>query len=127
MITDHGYPRNTGIIQREIEISQRFFKNFLIGEYDWTTTQSSVSLDAYLALIEANKPNIGDMIWNVMGHEPDGCRFISHNDGYSMYYPNGNSLADQANILKVVQHWYRMRNLTPPSQLVGVTLPQPEF
>lgn len=33
----------------------------------------------------------------------------------------------QANILKVVQHWYRMRNLTPPSQLVGVTLPQPEF
>lgn len=31
MITDHGYPRNTGIIQREIEISQRFFKNFLIG------------------------------------------------------------------------------------------------
>ncbi|GJN94536.1 hypothetical protein Rhopal_007619-T1 [Rhodotorula paludigena] len=117
MITDHGYPRNTGIIQREIEISQRFFKNFLIGEYDWTTTQSSVSLDAYLALIEANKPNIGDMIWNVMGHEPDD----------SMYYPNGNSLADQANILKVVQHWYRMRNLTPPSQLVGVTLPQPEF
>ncbi|GAA5870684.1 hypothetical protein JCM8547_005029 [Rhodosporidiobolus lusitaniae] len=126
MVTDHGYPRNTGILNREIQLAKDNFKNFLIGEYDWTSTQSSVSLDAYIAALEASS-TIGDMIWNVMGHDAQCCAFVSHNDGYSLYYPNGNSANDQLNALKVVQHWHRVRGLTPPSQLKGVACPQPVF
>ncbi|GAA5906944.1 hypothetical protein JCM8208_003719 [Rhodotorula glutinis] len=129
MMSDHGYPRNLGIIKHEVgQLANAYFgKAFLIGEYDWTTTQSSLPLSDYLSYIESQKPNIGDMIWNVMGHDPQCCRYVSHNDGYSMYYPSGNSVADQGNILLVAQHWYRQTGRTPPTSLVGVTCPQPVF
>ncbi|GAA6004326.1 hypothetical protein JCM10207_000670 [Rhodosporidiobolus poonsookiae] len=127
IMTDHGYPRNTGILAREVTIAQTYAKGFFIGEYDWTTTGSTVTLDAYLAAIEAQGSYLGDMIWNVMGHDPQCCAFVSHNDGYSMYYPNGNSAADQQNILKVVQHWYRVTKRTIPTALPAVSCPQPVF
>ncbi|GAA5820854.1 hypothetical protein JCM3770_007269 [Rhodotorula araucariae] len=129
IMTDHGYPRNTGILSHEMgQLNSAYYgKNFLIGEYDWTSTQSSTPLATYLSLIESYKPNVGDMIWNVMGHDPQCCRFISHNDGYSMYYPNGNSSRSQANILLVAQHWYRQTGRPVPSALVGVACPQPVF
>ncbi|GAA5951773.1 hypothetical protein JCM10213_001103 [Rhodosporidiobolus nylandii] len=127
IVTDHGYPRNTGILNREISIAAQYAKGFLIGEYDWTTTNSAVSLDDYITLLESQSSYMGDMIWNIMGHDPQCCAFVSHNDGYSAYYPNGNSAADQVNLLKVVQHWYRVTGRTPPNQLPGVACPQPVF
>ncbi|GAA5834472.1 hypothetical protein JCM11251_007017 [Rhodosporidiobolus azoricus] len=127
IVTDHGYPRNTGILNREIAYASQYFKGFFIGEYDWTSTNSAVSLDTYIALIETQANYLGDMIWNVMGHDPQCCAFVSHNDGYSLYYPNGNSAADQANALKVVQHWYRVTGRAIPNQLPAVQCPQPVF
>ncbi|BGO95819.1 hypothetical protein NBRC10512v2_007525 [Rhodotorula toruloides] len=127
IVTDHGYPRNTGIINKEFSLAKPALKNFLIGEFDWTTTYSSTDLATYLNLIESWKPLVGDLAWNVQGHDPTCCRFISHNDGYSIYYPNANSAADQANILLLAQHWYRMTNRAPPAALVGVACPQPVF
>lgn len=44
-----------------------------------------------------------------------------------LYYPNGNSAADTANVLLLVQHWYRQTNRPIPSQLLGVACPQPVF
>jgi len=103
----------SGIIQHEVGqlASVTFGKAFLIGEYDWTTTQSALPLSDYLSYIESQKPNIGEcvfppplralflflsilpvltartslrsMIWNVMGHDPQCCRYVSHNDGAS--------------------------------------------
>ncbi|GAA5975665.1 hypothetical protein JCM10908_005235 [Rhodotorula pacifica] len=127
IVTDHGYPRNTALINTEYGITAPYFKNFLIGEFDWTTTQSSQSLAAYLSLIESWKPNVGDLAWSVFGHDPQCCNFVQHNDGYSLYYPNGNSAADENNVLLLVQHWYRQTNRPIPSQLVGVACPQPVF
>lgn len=127
IVTDHGYPRNTALISTEYDITAPYAKNFLIGEFDWTTTQSSQSLAAYLSLIESWKPNVGDLAWSVFGHDAQCCNFVKHNDGYSLYYPNGNSAADEANVLLLVQHWYRQTNRPIPSQLVGVACPQPAF
>ncbi|GAA5973883.1 hypothetical protein JCM11641_001199 [Rhodosporidiobolus odoratus] len=127
IMSDHGYPRNTGILNHEVGLAAQNLKGFLIGEYDWTSTQSTVTLDAYISALEAQSNYIGDMIWNVMGHDAQCCFFISHNDGYSLYYPNGNSAPDQANILKVAQHWHRVRGLAVPTQLKGVVCPQPVF
>ncbi|CDR46532.1 RHTO0S12e05732g1_1 [Rhodotorula toruloides] len=126
IVSDHGYPRNTGIITKELALAKAARKSFLIGEYDWTT-QSSTSLATYLKLIESWKPLVGDMFWSLQGRDPQCCNFIKHGDGYSMYYPNGGTTAETANMLLVAQHWYRMTNRTPPTQLVGVTCPQPVF
>lgn len=62
-----------------------------------------------------------------MGHDSQCCNFVQHNDGYSLYYPNGNSAADQANILQVVKHWYKVTGRAQPSKLPAVACPQPVF
>lgn len=51
--------------------------------------------------------------------------FGPQNDGYSLEYPNGNGSTLQKQILLLVQHWYRMRGLTPPTALPAVACPQP--
>ncbi|GAA5834464.1 hypothetical protein JCM11251_007015 [Rhodosporidiobolus azoricus] len=127
IMSDHGYPRNTGILKKEIELAKNANKAFFIGEYDWTTTHGGVPLKDYLAAIEASGSYLGDMIWNVMGHDAQCCAFVPHNDGYSAYYPNGNSAADQANLLAVARHWYKVTGRTQPSQLPAVLCPQPHF
>ncbi|GAA5897847.1 hypothetical protein JCM6882_005094 [Rhodosporidiobolus microsporus] len=127
MMTDHGYPRNTGILNKEIALAKSAKKAFFIGEYDWTSTGGGVSLSSYLSAIEGAGSYLGDMIWNVMGHDAQCCAFVPHNDGYSLYYPNGNSAADQANILAVVKHWYKVTGRSQPSRLPAVACPQPVF
>lgn len=46
---------------------------------------------------------------------------------FRIYYPNGNTAEDTNNVLQLVQHWYRMTNRSPPSQLLAVACPQPVF
>lgn len=72
--------------------------------------------------------------------------FILQNDGYTLSYPNGNSsdlqkqillliqvrrshrlLSDTSLTLSGLQHWYRLRGLTPPTALPAVACPQPEL
>lgn len=62
-----------------------------------------------------------------MGHDAQCCNWITHGDGYSMYYPNGNTLALQGNILQIVQHNYRMTGRTAPPSLLAVACPQLVF
>jgi mannan endo-1,4-beta-mannosidase len=74
-------------------------------------------------------------IWSIQGHDDTCCNFVKHEDGYSLYYPNGNlnkttgalDAGSQANILAVVQHWYRVTGREVPKTLPGVACPQPEF
>lgn len=129
IMSDHGYPRNIALLKAEVplvQVNQRQ-KNFLIGEYDWTNSFGGDSLSDYLAFFESNGNYLGDMMWGVMGHDDQCCAFVKHNDGYSAYYPNGNTPDLQANLLLVVQHWYRITGRTIPSQLPGVACPQPVF
>ncbi|GAA5834477.1 hypothetical protein JCM11251_007018 [Rhodosporidiobolus azoricus] len=125
MMTDHGYPRSVGLIQKEASLAKSAKKAFFIGEYDWTTTHGGDSLSSYLSAIES--AGLGDMIWNVMGHDAQCCAFVPHNDGFSAYYPNGNTKADQVNLLAVVKHWYKVTGRAQPSRLPAVACPQPAF
>lgn len=125
IMTDHGYPRNLGILDVEVGLASDASKNFLMGEWDWTNT-CGVTVAAYIAAIE-EQPYMGSMMWNVMGHDEECCAFVSHNDGYSLYYPNGGPSYLDANKLQVVQHWYRMTGRTVPSTLPAVACPQPVF
>lgn len=126
VMSDHGYPRNVALLNSQIPLALNAQKGFFVGEYDWTDATGGDSLGSYLNAIESTN-YLGDMIWNVMGHDSQCCKFVPHNEVYSMYYPNGNTPALQGNILQVVQHWYRMTNRPVPATLPGVTCPQPVF
>ncbi|KAM0756090.1 glycoside hydrolase [Meredithblackwellia eburnea MCA 4105] len=130
MMTDHMYPPNVPVLQSEVPLATKADKNFLIGkfcrEWDWTEKQGGNNLTYFLDYIESI-PYMGDMIWSLFGHDDQCCAWIKHDDGYSMYYPNGNEDALNKNQLKVVQHWYKVTNRTVPTELPGVACPQPVF
>ncbi|BGP37278.1 hypothetical protein JCM10449v2_001183 [Rhodotorula kratochvilovae] len=149
IMSDHGYPRNTGILAKEIQLAKAAGKAFFIGEYDWTPTGSTVPLSTYLAAIEDSGSYMGDMVWSLFGKDPQCCDFVKHNDGYSyillpsailtfahtllpvgllsLYYPNGGTSAEQDNILAVAQHWARMQGKSVPTRLPAVACPQRVF
>ncbi|GJN87931.1 hypothetical protein Rhopal_000886-T1 [Rhodotorula paludigena] len=127
LMSDHGYPRNLGILAEEVKLATQAKKGFFIGEYDWTPTGSSVSLEDYLAAIERSGAYLGDMIWSVFGHDDECCAFVKHQDGYSLYYPNGGTAGENANALLVAQHWYRVQGRPVPRALPAVACPQPAF
>lgn len=129
IMSDHFYPRNTGILATEVSLAANANKNFLIGEYDWTTSSSGATLPAFLAAIEA-QPYLGDMLWSVFGKDAQCCNYVEHNDGYTLHYPTESSSGSsslQANKLQIVQHWYRMTGRAVPSTLPAVACPQPVF
>ncbi|GAA5926559.1 uncharacterized protein JCM15063_000308 [Sporobolomyces koalae] len=126
MVSDHAYPRNVALFNAQKPLAANAFKNFLIGEWDWTNSFGGSSIDDFITALE-NTPTSGDMIWSYFGHDPQCCNYVTHNDGYSLYYPNGplNNAAQRTNILKVVQHWYRVTGRSIPTSLPGVACPQP--
>ncbi|SCZ98387.1 BZ3500_MvSof-1268-A1-R1_Chr3-2g06336 [Microbotryum saponariae] len=126
IITDHAYPRSYALIKSEIPIAKKYNKNLLIGEFDWTGNKGGDDLAGYLKNV-LSQYTMGLMVWSVFGHDARCCNYVTHNDGYSIYYPNGNSAADQARVLAVSQFFYRATGRSVPRTLVGVACPQPVF
>lgn len=128
IMSDHAYPRNVALLNAEISLATPKHKAFLIGEYDWTNKFGGDSLSSFLSAIE-NTTYLGDLVWGVMGHDAICCNYVEHDDGYSIYYPNGalNTAAEFSNILQVVQHFYRLTGRTVPATVPGVVCPQPVF
>ncbi|KAK4050851.1 hypothetical protein OIV83_003273 [Microbotryomycetes sp. JL201] len=127
IMTDHSYPRNITLLDQEVKLIKQYNKNFLIGEWDWTNNNGGNSIDQYIQRLESSY-FFGDMVWSLFGHDDNCCAYLPHvsfdplplsrlrfidtshdrqNDGYTIYYPNGNTASEQDNILKVVQHFYR--------------------
>lgn len=148
IVSDHGYPRSIPLLNSQIPIAANSGKSFIIGEFDWTNSFGGDTLASYLSTIENTASIAGDLVWSIQGHDASCCNYVTHNDGYSIYYPNGPNTPDQrANILLVVQHFYRlvvslifsliiiltrlfshrMRGKPVPSTLPGVACPQPVF
>ncbi|KAK4050721.1 hypothetical protein OIO90_004943 [Microbotryomycetes sp. JL221] len=110
IMTDHAYPRNISLLNEEVPLMKKYNKNFLIGEWDWTNNNGGSTIDDYIKRVESSY-FFGSMVWSIFGHDDKCCAFLPHNDGYTIYYPNGNSPIEQINILKVVQHFYRSAGL----------------
>ncbi|SGY28630.1 BQ5605_C050g12466 [Microbotryum silenes-dioicae] len=107
IVTDHVYPRNWGIIKKDISIAQGFGKNLLLGEFDWTNSNGGDSLSSFLTQA-LKQPTLGAL-------------------PYSIYYPNGNSASDQQKVLQLSQFFYKATGRTAPRTLVVVACPQPVF
>ncbi|KAM0754027.1 glycoside hydrolase [Meredithblackwellia eburnea MCA 4105] len=126
IVSDHAYPRNIALLNSEIPLATQANKGFLIGEFDWTNSFGGDTLDAFLAKIESTS-YMGSMMWSIQGHDAQCCAFVTHTDGYEFYYPNGSSADKQANMLKVIQHFYRLTGRTPPTKIPAVACPQIVF
>ncbi|GAA6019404.1 hypothetical protein JCM11491_004817 [Sporobolomyces phaffii] len=126
LVTDHFYPALQWLLEKDRGYMGYYSKSFYVGEFDWTGANGGADLDTFYSTIE-NMDGSGSMMWSLFGHDGQCCNFVEHHDGYSLMYPNGDSSALQAKALKLAQHWYRMRGLTPPSALPAVACPQPEL
>ncbi|GAA5858364.1 hypothetical protein JCM1840_001167 [Sporobolomyces johnsonii] len=124
LVTDHFYPALQWLLTKDEGYLSSYSKSFFIGELDWTGLNGGTDLSSFYSSIESFGGS-GSMMWSLFTHDAQCCNFVEHNDGYSLMYPNGNTAALQQQALLLMQHWYRMRGLTPPSALPAVACPQP--
>jgi len=90
------------LFEAQVPLAANNFKNFLIGESDWNTKFGGSSLDDFIAAVEA-RPTVGhviflffirfsfpiadsllQMFWSLFTHDPQCCKYVRHEDGYSM-------------------------------------------
>ncbi|GAA5910192.1 hypothetical protein JCM8208_006754 [Rhodotorula glutinis] len=127
LVTDHFYPALQWLLVKDKNWMNSYpSKVFFVGENDWTGLKGGDDLDTFYSTIE-KMDGSGSMMWSIFGHDDRCCDWIYHNDGYSLYYPNGMSSSMNKAAIKLMKHWYRMRGLTPPSALPAVACPQPEL
>ncbi|GAA5840838.1 hypothetical protein JCM9279_001235 [Rhodotorula babjevae] len=127
LVTDHFYPALQWLLVKDKNWMNSYqSKVFFVGENDWTGLKGGDDLDTFYSTIEGMDGS-GSMMWSIFGHDDRCCDWIYHNDGYSLYYPNGMSSSLNKAAIKLMKHWYRMRGLTPPSALPAVACPQPEL
>ncbi|CAH7672323.1 glycoside hydrolase superfamily [Phakopsora pachyrhizi] len=126
IVSDHLYPIINNTFWQDHTLAMVSDKVLLIGEYDWTGSNGGLSLNNFYNEVRKTK-NVGDIAWSVMAHDESCCRYITHDDGYSIYYPNGNARLMQNRVLRLVQHWYHFTGRDSPSVLPAVSCPQPEW
>ncbi|KNZ61406.1 uncharacterized protein VP01_1404g2 [Puccinia sorghi] len=120
VISDHLYPPDNFTFWQDYGLAMAAEKVLLIGEYDWTGSNGGLTLSTfYNQVIKTN--SVGDIAWNVMSHDDQCCNYITHDDGYSIYYPNGNASILQKRLLRLVQHWYHLTGRNSPHVLPAVT------
>ncbi|CDR37878.1 RHTO0S03e00562g1_1 [Rhodotorula toruloides] len=126
LVTDHFYPALQWLLEKDQGWMKSISKNFFVGENDWTGQKGGSDLNTFYATIESWDGS-GSMMWSIFGHDDYCCNYVNHNDGYTLMYPNGNTQALRTQAWYLMQHWYRMRGLTPPAALPAVACPQPEL
>lgn len=102
IITDHFYPAMQWLLQKDQAWMSNVNKVFLIGELDWTGTHGGDDLYTFYRTIESF-PGAGSIVWSLFGHDAQCCNYVQHNDGYSLYYPNGMSNSLQSKALLLIQ------------------------
>ncbi|KAL8277497.1 hypothetical protein RQP46_010127 [Phenoliferia psychrophenolica] len=100
MISDHFYPAEDWLFTKDKGImASQTPKHFFVGELDWTGQKGGDTLSSFYSTLEGI-PGSGSMIWSAFGHDPKCCKFVTHGDGYSLLYPNGNTASLQNNVLQ---------------------------
>ncbi|GAA5969798.1 hypothetical protein JCM11641_008044 [Rhodosporidiobolus odoratus] len=128
LVTDHFYPALQWLLAKDQGwMNSHTDKVFFVGENDWTGQKGGSDLDTFYSYIKDSMPGSGSMMWSMFGRDDQCCDWIKHNDGYSLYYPNGMTSTVESYAGKLMAHWYAMRGLTAPSVLPAVACPQQEL
>ncbi|GAA5852505.1 hypothetical protein JCM8547_002522 [Rhodosporidiobolus lusitaniae] len=127
LITDHFYPALQWLLEKDLNWMKSYTdKVFYVGENDWTGQKGGADLDIFYSTIK-NADGAGSMMWSMFGRDDSCCNWITHNDGYSLYYPNGISSTLSSYALKLAKSWYSLRGVDAPSALPAVACPQQDL
>ncbi|GAA5940708.1 hypothetical protein JCM10213_004294 [Rhodosporidiobolus nylandii] len=125
LVTDHFYPALQWLLEKDQGwMNSHTDKVFFVGENDWTGQKGGGDLDTFYSYIKDSMPGAGSMMWSMFGRDDQCCNWVTHNDGYSLYYANGMSSTLINYAGKLMKHWYNMRGLTPPTALPAIACPQ---
>ncbi|KAI5480356.1 glycoside hydrolase family 5 protein [Pseudohyphozyma bogoriensis] len=102
-VSDHFYPTADWLLTKDEGMweAQTNLKSYLVGEMDWTGSDGGDSLADFYTILNTMGGS-GSMIWSLFGHDEQCCNWVTHDDGYSLYYPNGNNPSLYQKIDKVV-------------------------
>ncbi|KZT61799.1 glycoside hydrolase family 5 protein [Calocera cornea HHB12733] len=90
-LTDHFYPSDNNRLTTGAHYTQNTAgKVYIAGEWDWTNQYGGDGIQSFMSQIEG-LDGAGDFFWSLFGHDSDCCTLVTHNDGYTMYYPGTTS------------------------------------
>ena len=117
LYTGHYYPPVMTILQKEINQANQANKVFIIGEYDWNTSDGA-SLSDFLLTIEQSGA-AGDMYWALFPHD-DSHGFVPQGEHFTLHYPGDTSdMRLRVNLLCI--HAYAMQGRPVPLTLTPGT------
>ncbi len=105
--TGHYYPPNITTLHTELNQVLRAKKAFIVGEYDWNTSDGD-GLSDFLSVIEHSKV-AGDMYWSLFSHD-DTHGFAPQGEQYALHYP-GETPDIRVRIALLRAHAYAMQGL----------------
>jgi hypothetical protein len=117
LYTGHYYPPSVSALQAEANQVTNAQKVFIVGEYDWNTTQGD-SLNSFLSAIEQSNV-AGDVYWSLFPHDIH-YGFVANSDHYTLYYP-GDTADMRQRVSLLTTHAYAMRGLQVPTTLLPGT------
>lgn len=110
LYTGHYYPPTISALQTQVNQVASAQKVYIIGEYDWNTTQGN-TLSNFLSSIEQSDI-AGDMYWSLFPHD-NRYGFVSNSEHYTLHYPGDTSdMRQRVSLLRM--HAYSMRGLQVP-------------
>lgn len=87
IVSDHYYPLSVGDLLESAAHVAELGLPFVVGEIGWTKSETLTFLEAVEELHEDGLVS-GSLFWSMFGHA-ETFGHVTHNDGYSMYWPNG--------------------------------------
>ncbi|HWS83934.1 MAG TPA: glycoside hydrolase family 2 TIM barrel-domain containing protein [Ktedonobacteraceae bacterium] len=109
--TGHYYPPTISALQTEVNQVTNAQKVFIVGEYDWNTTQGD-SLSNFLSSISQSSV-AGDMYWSLFPHD-NNHGFVANTEHFTLHYP-GDTSDMQSRVSLLRTHAYRMQGLSVPT------------
>merc|ERR1711892_1504940 len=131
IISDHFYPMN---IDKLLEMSAKaneYGLPYVIGEIGWLG--ADVDLLTFLAAVEQLQADglvAGSLFWSMFGHA-EQYGHVTHDDGYSMYWPTGpepdsfhhNNMAYRTLMRNMSDHMFLMSNRDVPDTYLMSDIP----
>lgn len=119
LYTGHYYPPSVSALHRQAQLVRAADRVFIVGEYDWNTTDGD-TLSSFLKELLENENVAGDMYWSLFPHN-DTSGYVIQDEHYTLYYP-GNTPDMRKRVQMLRDHAYAMQGI-PITMKVPVGMP----
>lgn len=113
LYTGHYYPPTISSFRAAVYQAQRASKVFIVGEYDWNTTDGN-DLSSFLSAV-LNSGASGDMYWSIFPHD-DQYGFVPQNEHFTLHYP-GDTPDMRQRVAMLRAHAFAMQGRPVPTTM----------